>query len=185
MVKNEFDALKEVNEALSQIDEEARGRVLDWIYSKYKVTKPSINPLGDEAEKPQIKGTKSVTPKTKTGKSKVVLKQVKDLNLYPKGKKSIKEFVDEKRPSSMEQKAVVAIYYLIGILEVSKVTIEHVYTVFKTVNWIMPANLKNALHRAGSMGWLDTAESGDIKVTSSGENLVEHHLPTTKKEKGK
>jgi hypothetical protein len=39
------------------------------------------------------------------------------------------------------------------------------------------------LHQAGTSGWLDTSDSEDIKITSSGENLVEHDLPG--KAKGK
>jgi hypothetical protein len=179
IIKDEMDALRVVNDALSQIDEGARIRVLEWMRSKYETAKPD-SILNIPLEKSNSRKPKPAGAKVKTGKSKVVLKQIKDLNLYPKDKKSIKEFIDEKGPSSMEQKSVVAIYYLAVVLEISKVSIEHVYTVFKSANWIVPADLKNAIHRAGSAGWLDTSDSNDLKVTSSGENLVEHNLPKTK-----
>jgi hypothetical protein len=61
------------------------------------------------------------------------------------------------------------------------VTVSAVYTFFKTLNWPLPADLKNALQQAGSAGWLDTADAENIKLTSTGENLVEHSLPPSKK----
>jgi hypothetical protein len=180
MVVNEIETLRLVDEALSQIDEDARSRVIDWMYSKYKLTKPisvssDANPIATRAAKTSGLKTKSVNSK----KVKVVLKQVKDLDLYPKGKQSFTDFVGEKQPSNVIQKAVVAIYYMLMVLEVPKVSVEHIYTAFKAANWLMPADLKNTLHQAGSEGWLDSADANDLKVTSTGENLVEHQLPKT------
>ncbi len=37
------------------------------------------------------------------------------------------------------------------------------------------------MHQAGSAGWLDTADSEEIKLTSMGENLIEHELPKEQK----
>ncbi len=104
----------------------------------------------------------------------------KSLNLTPSGKPSANDFVAAKSPTNVMQKAVVAAYYLRETIGMSKVTLEAVLTVFKHVGWIVPADLKNTLQQAGTQGWLDTADSQDIKLTSSGENLVEHSLPKAK-----
>jgi hypothetical protein len=101
----------------------------------------------------------------------------KSLNLSPGGKPSAAQFAAEKKPSNVKQKCVVAVYYLRETLGLDKVTASAVHTFFKTLNWPLPADLKNALQQAGSAGWLDTADAADIKLTSMGENLVEHKLP--------
>jgi len=101
----------------------------------------------------------------------------KSLNLSPGGKKSAATFAGEKAPQNVLQKAVVAAYYLRDVLEVEAVTAQGVFTFFKTLNWPVPSDMKNTLQQAGTKGWLDTKESEDIKITSMGENLVEHSLP--------
>lgn len=178
----EIDALKSVVDTLDTLDAEARVRVLNWVNSKYLgTTNPSPKPANDLAQKteqlystPQkSKPTKSKPPK----KSKIIIKQVKELNLHPSGKKSAQDFVTEKQPTNVKQKCVVALYYLLKILELEKAGIDHIYTFFKGVSWPTPSNFANTLHQAGTEGWLDTKDSTDYKVTSSGENVVEHNLP--------
>ena len=63
------------------------------------------------------------------------------------------------------------------ICDLNPVTADHIYTAFKGLAWRVPSDLVNTLQQAGSKGWLDTANSADIKVTPMGENLVEHDLP--------
>jgi hypothetical protein len=101
----------------------------------------------------------------------------KSLNLSPAGKKSAAEFMAEKSPANAMQKGVVSVYYLRDVVGLEKVSVSAVYTVFKTLGWPLPANLRNKLQQAGSKGWLDTSDSEDIRLTSMGENLVEHQLP--------
>jgi hypothetical protein len=61
------------------------------------------------------------------------------------------------------------------------VTVGHVYTFFKELNWPTPSDLVNTLQQAGTEGWLDTADAEDLKVTTRGENLIDHQLLTEKK----
>lgn len=101
----------------------------------------------------------------------------KTLNLSPQGKQSAAQFAAAKAPSNVKEKCVVAVYYLRDVVELPNVTAQAVFTFFKSVQWPTPADLKNTLQQAGTDGWLDTANSEDIKLTSLGENLVEHDLP--------
>jgi hypothetical protein len=105
----------------------------------------------------------------------------KSLNLTPSGKPSATDFATEKTPSNNYQKAVVAVYYLRETIGLSAVTVPGVFTFFKAVGWPAPTDLRNTLQKAGSEGWLDTADGDDIKLTSMGENLVEHSLPAKPK----
>jgi hypothetical protein len=174
---DEIDAMKAVGNALEPLDLSARGRVLAWAHAKFgngvpQVALPAPNALGAGA------ATGSVKSKT-SKKSKTVISMDKTLNLAPQGKPSAAAFAEEKKPSNVVQKSVVAAYYLRDVVGV-KVTPQGVFTFFKFVQWPAPTDMKNTLQQAGSAGWLDTADSEDIKITSSGENLVEHNMPSKK-----
>jgi hypothetical protein len=127
---------------------------------------PSSNVAPKPASKPKS---------AKKGKSVMALD--KSLNLSPSGKQSAADFANEKAPANVKQKCVVAVYYLREVVELSPITASSVYTFFKELSWPVPSDLKNTLQQAGTEGWLDTADSEDIKLTHGGENLVEHKLP--------
>ncbi|MDB5598294.1 MAG: hypothetical protein JWN71_338 [Xanthobacteraceae bacterium] len=101
----------------------------------------------------------------------------KGLNLTPQGKQSAAQFAIAKAPSNVREKCVVAVFYLRDVIGLEKINVIAVFTFFKTVQWPTPADLKNTLQQAGSAGWLDTADSDDIKLASLGENLIDHDLP--------
>lgn len=185
---SEIDALKTIDEALFGLtDADARNRVLEWAWKKFSshlappIDKDTKVPpsgkrkkLARKASGPKGKG------KTKA-KAKPSLSLVKDLNLKPEGKKSLDEFSDIRKPNSHYEKSTVAAYYLKHELDLPAITESHVYTCFKHMKWRVPANLSNTLaYTASHFGWLDTSNLQDIKVTTMGENLVEHDLPKKK-----
>lgn len=181
---SETDAIKAFDDALGGLDDPAaRNRVLRWAWEKYS-TKPLPKPEDDEAQDSSNNATtkKKTTPRkpasSKGAKTKTSLSIVKDLNLKPKGKKSFDDFVDEKKPKSNQQKCTLSVYYLRHELELPKVSSAHVFTCFKHMKWRVPADLPNTLqYTASKDGWLDTKKMDDIKVTTIGENVVEHDLP--------
>jgi uncharacterized protein YdeI (YjbR/CyaY-like superfamily) len=181
---NEVDAIKAISDAFEKLDAKEQARVLNWAQSKYGSTTPAAAP---PVSQPQTNAPQKATnpalpaqPKA-LKKGKTVISMDKSLNLSPKGKDSAVQFANAKSPSNVMQKCVVAIYYLRDVIEMEKVTAQAVFTFFKTVQWPVPADLKNTLQQAGTAGWLDTANSEDIKLTSAGENLIEHTLPTKTK----
>jgi hypothetical protein len=118
--------------------------------------------------------------KTSSGASPSI---VRDLNLKPKGRDSFDKFAAQKKPNSNVHKCVVAVYYLRHELDLPSATVDHVYTCFKHMQWRVPSSLANTMAYVSSVhGWLDTRNMGDIKLTTIGENLVEHDLPTSSKE---
>jgi hypothetical protein len=49
------------------------------------------------------------------------------------------------------------------------------------MKWRIPADLFNTLaYTASHYGWLDTSNYQALKVTTMGENLLEHDLPKKK-----
>ncbi|MFZ5615938.1 MAG: hypothetical protein ACOZAA_01260 [Pseudomonadota bacterium] len=176
---DEIDAMKAISAVIDKLQTEEKARVLVWVQSKFGGA-PAASNLGAPTLRaaPMAPAGSSLLPKIKAAKkAKTIISMDKTLNLLPQGKQSAVQFAAAKAPSNAKEKCVVAAYYLRDVIELQNVTAQAVFTFFKGVQWPMPADLKNTLQQAGSSGWLDTADSEDIKITSSGENLVEHHLP--------
>jgi hypothetical protein len=184
---SEIDALKAIDHAFSGLeDPDARNRVLTWAWEKFS-SKPAPN--ADDNKDPSVVVSKAKKSKKKVsgakGKVKVNAKPslaiVKDLNLRPKGKKSLDEFAEIKKPSSHYEKCSVSVYYLKNELNILAITESHVYTCYKHMKWRNPADISNTLaYTASHYGWLDTSNLQDIKLTPIGENLVEQDLPKKK-----
>lgn len=187
---DEIDAMKAISAAFQALDDEARRRVLAWTVAKFgspnvpgvATGAPSSTTMLKGGDSPKASQNKAKTVAGNKGgkKAKSVISMDKSLNLSPSGKQSAIEFANQKKPSSAEQKCVVACYYLRDVIEIDAIAVGGVFTFFKTVGWKIPADLRNTLQKAGSRGWLDTAQGDDIKITSMGDNLVEHDLPPTK-----
>lgn len=176
---DEFCVLKEINDLLVSLDDkEAAQRVVRWMWDKY------VGPGGPapQQQAPIARfagGSSTVRRKGKASKKKESIGLVKDLNLKPADRPSLADFAAEKNPVNMIEKALVCVYYLSQIADVSAVSFDHIYTAFKSLAWRLPKDFRNMVHQAGSRGWLDTKARDDIAVTTMGENFVEHDLPRT------
>jgi hypothetical protein len=107
---------------------------------------------------------------------------VKDLNLRPSGKKTFKAFADEKQPQTHHERCVVAVHYLKNTLGIDGVTVDHVFSCYRDMNWRLPTNFANSLQVTSSLkGWLDTSDMDNIRLTVPGTNFVEHDLPAKAK----
>lgn len=189
---DEIDAIKPVAGALEKLNPDEQARVLGWAQAKFGGATNIVAPTGSPVT-PPITPPSANNPNTSVGrppskakhlkKAKTIISMDKSLDLAPQGKISASQFATQKSPSNAKQKSVVAVHYLRDVIGLQKVSAQAVFTFFKYVRWPVPANLRNILHQAGTEGWLDTADSEDIKLTSLGENLVDHDLPTKAKTK--
>lgn len=103
---------------------------------------------------------------------------VADLNLRPKGKKTLREFYAEKKPATNEQTFAVMVYYLDKVLGLSGINPNHIYTAFKDLDVRVPNRLRTVLSNSASRHhWIDTSDKENMKLTIHGENFVEHDLP--------
>ncbi|WP_238963855.1 hypothetical protein KN248_012985 [Mycobacterium paraintracellulare] len=121
-------------------------------------------------------------PARRTAGRKQNFEFLKELDFYDKtgpSKLGFKEFVEKHPPKKQEEKVTVAIYWLKHEAGNAQISIDMVYTAFKTVSWPVPSSLSNAIHRAGSLNYLDSKNREDILLTTHGENLVEHQLTAT------
>ena len=104
---------------------------------------------------------------------------VKDLNLKKDGKTpSLRDFHSQKQPKEFAEHNALFVYYLSKVKELTGITPNHIYTCYKEVNQRVPgAFYQSLLDTTRRKGWLDTSNTEDIKVTTVGENFVEHDLP--------
>ncbi len=135
---------------------------------KRRIRKPGTNVSG---------GAVKSGPRRKSAPS-----AMRELDLTPKGKPSLKNFVAEKQPKTNHDKNVLSVYYLEETLKISSVTLDHVFTCYKDARWRESPDLANSLAlTAYKKRFLNTANLNDIKLTPPGRNHVEHDLPPKKK----
>jgi len=180
----EGQAIDEIDKILSNLLEDEKDnrpvaeRILKLIAAKYNV---SVGGTAAAAQSGRVRRSRAgVTSAGSTSKKRVKSSAPsldKMLNLNPDDNQSWAEFSGSKNPRAAEKKVVVAVYYLTHILKLTAISANQAYTCFRHVGWKLPADFMNALHRTGSLGWLDTSERENIIVTPAGINLVEHRLP--------
>lgn len=113
----------------------------------------------------------------KNGISNVQL--IKDLDLSGTGSaKSLKAFMEEKNPSTNVQKTTAFVYYLQNFLEIDEITIDHIFTCYKSMNYRIPNNLQQNLSDTSSSkyGYI-SRKDGKYSMTILGSNFIEHDLP--------
>ena len=131
-----------------------------------------------DGEDRETESTKAKTANPRRAKArKTSFSIVNDLNLRPKNKQNLKDFAAEKGPASHIDKCTVSVYYLINTADIEEVTMDHVFTCYKHMSWRLPSDLSNMLAQAGTQGYLDVTDRTNIRLTTHGENLVEHDLP--------
>jgi hypothetical protein len=106
------------------------------------------------------------------------------LNFAPEGHLTLEQFVAEKQPRNMDEKFLVACYYLSNMMSVADVEIGQILAVFQAAEWSAPAHPDAAVRAAASRtGWIDTANTKSIKVVWKGENYVTTKMPADSKKK--
>lgn len=128
----------------------------------------------EDAQPLEKKGSKS---KKKNNSKQPQL--IKDLDLSGKSVgKSLKEFVEEKKPSTNIERTPVFIYYLQNTLQITDITIDHVFSCYKDIGVRLPQNLQQNLNDIASSkyGYIEV-NGGKYKLSILGTNLVEHDLP--------
>jgi hypothetical protein len=106
----------------------------------------------------------------------------KNINWMPKDKISLRDFVEEKQPSTNYERNVVIGYYLTEHLGRETFDVADVLGGYKAAGWKFPGDPGNSLQvTASTRHWLDTADMAKIKILHMGVNAVEHELPRPKK----
>lgn len=126
------------------------------------------------------KKTQKETKKKNRTKSKSNIPSVvSDLNLRPKQKKSLDDFVSTLTIKSNLERNTAYLYYLTNILGKSKIDQDHIFTCYRHLKEKIPAALYQSLADTSVKGWIDTSDMEDLQLTSIGLNYVEHDMKTT------
>lgn len=105
----------------------------------------------------------------------------KDLNLSPRDKATLKEFVASKKPQSNIEFNAVAIYYLQKVLAKENISVDDVYSCYKDIGRKVPNALKQSLTDTSSSKYGYIAVNNNYySIPVKGENLVELELPKEK-----
>jgi len=141
----------------------------------------------EEVEQPDAGAASSTRKKrgegTKTERN-AGINPVMDLNFVPKDKPALKAFFAEKAPATDMEQILVVGYYLKQTLEVATFGPGHIFAGFKHVNKPIPVDLRQTMRNMKPMvgikqgkGWLNFTDVESARLTTEGENVVEHELP--------
>lgn len=180
--------------ATGQIEVEGDEVLLKTVYEDFKERLKETKVASE-----QLHGNKPAHPALENGQKSIrharkgvygrkeSWSMIKDLNLRGNGEIiSLRDFYAEKNPSNNMENNTVFVYYLERKLGVTGISVNHVYTCYKDVNQHLPGALLQSLYDTSNRkAWIDTANVDNIRLTTHGENLVEHDLPPKKKEHGK
>lgn len=108
--------------------------------------------------------------------SKRVYNIVKDLNLSPKDKLSLKNFIAKYNPSNGMDYNVYFIYYMQKILLLENITPDYIYSCYKDLGVKFPTNIyQNIADTSKRKAWIDSSDMNNITITTVGENKVEQY----------
>lgn len=99
------------------------------------------------------------------------------IELFPEGKQSFKDFATEKAPSSMNERYAVAVYWILRVAQLPTASVSQVMSCFMAADWRLPSDPVNAGSQSRKAGYLSSAKSEDLQVSSIGTNLVKSDLP--------
>jgi hypothetical protein len=160
----DFDVAKQVADQLTALDKDRQKRVLRWVAESLglEVGAPAAGGGGETARTPD-----PATPGTPTPS--------------PSRSSDIKSFVESKSPKSDVQfAAVVAYYYRFEAPTADRkdtITADNLSDAARLASRRRPPNPGMTLTNAKNQGYLDSAERGQFRINSVGENLVAMTLP--------
>lgn len=178
-----MEAMPRIAETIKQFPEALQSQAFEALLTEFRGSQPQRQDTkrrkGSEGAVESPKATRR--PRRKRTRGPTVKK---DLDLRPKGKPSLREFAESRKPTNNDDKNVLSVYYLRRIADVNVVSIDHVFTCYKAMGWREPTDLASSLRlTASKKSFLDTSTGDDIKLTSIGRNHVEHDLPPEKTER--
>jgi hypothetical protein len=105
------------------------------------------------------------------------IKPVGDIDFVPSGKQSLKEFFAAKGPASDIDQVLVLCHFLQHSTQSTSIGPGHILGGFKHVNKPVPKDLKQTIRNMKEKkAWISFTDIENIRVTTEGDNRVEHEL---------
>ena len=125
--------------------------------------------------------TKSLTNgKSKTKTNSTTYQIISSLNLKPKGKKALTDFYSEYSAKNNFENNLLFVYYMEKILEEQHIGINHINTCYKEVKKKGPNIYQSLADTKKHKGWIETRNMNNLKITTQGDNYVEHDMAQSK-----
>lgn len=145
---------------------------------KPKTETPQKSVIPTSGGKDVVKGKKAVK---KTGKKGETYKFI-DFEGGAATIQELKAFYEERSPRNGFERNTVFVYFLEKKKGASEIGVDHIYSCHKNVGVPVPGALKQNLYDTAHVkNWINTNDVNNIKITTLGENLVEHTLPVKPK----
>jgi hypothetical protein len=158
----EITALEALIAALEPLDDAARARVLEYTLRRLGMHEVPVPLAGTES----AVQTPQVLPPTKHDDVGVT---------------DIRTLREQKAPSSANEMAALAAYYLAELAPAAErkgtVASADIERLFKQANYRLPSRIAMALPNASAAGYFDKAGAGEWKLNPVGHNLVTQTLP--------
>jgi hypothetical protein len=105
------------------------------------------------------------------------IKPVGDIDFVPAGKQALKDFFAEKGPNSDMDQTLVLCHFLQYSVQSAQIGPGHILSGFKHVGKPVPKDLKQTIRNIKEKkAWIDFTDIESIRLTTEGENRVEHEL---------
>lgn len=168
--EQEIQAIGACLNALGPLDAAARQSVLDYVAKRLQVTVAATS--GDPAE---------TIPETLPPGEQVGVESA------TKDECHISELVEEKKPRSAIEMAVLVAYYLSHKAPKGErkqtVSTDDLTTYFKIADFKLPKSPQYTLPNTKNAGYLNSAGGGEYKLNPVGYNLVVHSMPKSSERK--
>src|SRR3989304_3650243 len=162
----ELQAIQQIIAALSELDSDARGRVISYVFQRLGISSPAAQREGLASGETPTHRIEGAAPTVQR-----VRRQV-----------DVRTFGEEKSPRSANERVAVVGYYLSELAPEAERKIDisaaDITKYFKQAGFPLPGAARMTLVNAKNAGYLDAgAERGPDKLNPGGHNLVAHSLP--------
>jgi hypothetical protein len=174
----ELRAIQQVIAALSDLDSEARARVINYVFQRLGISSPAVLAEAGASGAAPAHGMEAAAAVVQMGRRQI----------------DIRSFGQEKSPRSVNERVAVVGYYLSELAPAderkAEISAADITKYFKQAGFPLPRAAGMTLVNAKNAGYLDAgAERGTYKLNPVGHNLVAHSLPaattTTRRTSGR
>lgn len=161
----ELHAIQQVIAALSQLDSEARARVISYVFQRLGISSPALLSEAGATGTTPLHGLEPAAP-VQQGRRQM----------------DMRTFGQEKNPRSANERVAVVGYYLSELAPAderkAEISAADITKYFKRAGFPLPGAARMTLVNAKNAGYLDAgAGRGTYKLNPVGHNLVAHSLP--------
>jgi hypothetical protein len=130
-------------------------------------SKPKVLRKSKDAKLSKTDGAKKMSLQARP------LKRLSNIDFEPNGKESLNEFNKKFAPESDLARNLLFVFYMQDILNISAITIDHIYTCYDALDLRVSENLPQTIRNTKSKkGWIETQDTANITVTIKGRNQV-------------